>query len=306
MKNLTKSEISRRKQKTISFVILFVVCLLWLIPLLYMFGTAFRKGADFTENPGRLFPSSAANWTLDNFKNLFIRDGKIDKMPFWMLNSLWSTLAMVLLTLVVDLMTAYALVFVDFKGRKFLQSFLVHWMAVPGIIGTASLYTLYCQIKNAIPSASSAFDYMYLYFWMIVPSLTGIFNLLLMRNFLQSVPKDIVESARCDGVGDGKIFVKIILPMAKSTIMLIVLFTFTAGWNNLMWPQLLMNGLSGDSQYWYTVTVGLIEGTTVSNAENATVEAMAAGVFAVVPILIVFIFTQNKMIEGVASTGIKG
>ncbi len=306
MKVLTKSERTRRKEKTISFVILVFVCVLWLIPMLYMFGTAFRTGADFTENPGRLFPSGASNWTLNNFKSLFVRDGKVDKMPFWILNSLWSTSATVLLTLVIDLVTAYAIVFVDFKGRKFFQKFLVHWMAVPGIIGTASLYAMYCQIKNAIPSSVTSFDYAYLYFWMIVPALTGIFNLLLMRNFLQSVPKEIVESARCDGVGDGRIFIKIILPMAKSTLLLIVLFTFTASWNNLMWPQLLMSGLSGDSQYWYTVTVGLIANTGVSNAENATVEAMAAGVFAALPTLIVFIFTQNKMIEGVASTGIKG
>lgn len=306
MRKLTKSERTRRKEKIVSFIILSMVCVIWLVPLLYMFGNAFRTGSDFTENPGQLFPSSWEDWTLQNFESLFIRDGKIDKMPLWLLNSLWSTVATVVLTLVMDLMTAYALVFVNFKGRNFMQSFLTYWMAVPGIIGTASQYTMYCQIKNMITSSSAAFDYMYLYFWMIVPALTGIFNLLLMRNFLKSIPKDIIESARCDGVNDGKIFWKIILPLARSTIMLIVLFTFTASWNNLMWPQMLMNGLSGEGQYWYTVTVGLIANTTVDNAENAMVQAMAAGVFAVLPILIVFTFTQNKMIEGVASTGVKG
>lgn len=306
MRDLTKSERTKLKEKTVALIVLAVVCVIWLLPLLYMFGNAFRTGADFTENPGALFPSGAEHWTLKNFEQLFVRDGKVDKMPFWILNSLWSTLATVVLTLVVDLMTAYALVFVKFKGRNFLQNFLTYWMAVPGIIGTASLYTMYSQIKNSIPSTGTGFDYAYLYFWMIVPAITGIFNLLLMRNFLKSIPKDIIESARCDGVSDGKIFFKIILPLAKSTIMLIILFTFTSSWNNLMWPQMLMNGLSGDSQYWYTVTVGLIANTTVDNAENATVQAMAAGVFAIIPILIVFIFTQNKMIEGVASTGIKG
>ena len=306
MRKLTKSERTIRKEKTVSFVVLSVVCLIWLVPLLYMFGNAFRTGADFTENPGQLFPSSWDDFTLQNFEKLFIRDGKIDKMPLWILNSLWSTVATVVLTLVIDMMTAYALVFVNFKGRKFMQSFLIYWMAVPGIIGTASLYTLYSQIKNTITISSATFDYIYLYFWMIVPSLTGIFNLILMRNFLASIPRDIIESARCDGVKDGKIFFKIILPLARSTIMLIVLFTFTSSWNSLMWPQMLMNGLSGDGQYWYTVTVGLIANTTVDNAENALVQAMAAGVFAVLPILIVFTFTQNKMIEGVASTGVKG
>lgn len=306
MRKLTKSERTRRKEKIISFVVLFVVCVIWLVPLLYMFGNAFRTGSDFTENPGQIFPSSWGDWTLKNFEKLFVRDGKVDKMPFWILNSLWSTVATVVLTLVVDLMTAYALVFVNFKGRNFMQNFLTHWMAVPGIIGTASLYTMYSQIKNSITASSATFDYIYLYFWIIVPALTGIFNMLLMRNFFKSIPRDIIESARCDGVTDGKIFRKIILPLARSTIMLIVLFTFTSSWNNLMWPQMLMNGLSGDSQYWQTVTVGLVGNTVVDNAEDALVQAMAAGVFAVLPILIVFTFTQNKMIEGVASTGVKG
>ena len=125
--------------------------------------------------------------------------------------------------------------------------------------------------------------------------------MLLMRNFFCSIPMEIIESARSDGASNRKIFFKIVLPLAKSTIMLIVLFTFTNAWNNLQFPQLL---LSGEKSGWNTITVALM-GYTGSNAWGAKGVAMATSVFALLPILIVFLITQNKMIDGLASTGIK-
>ena len=84
--------------------------------------------------------------------------------------------------------------------------------------------------------------------------------------------------------------------------MLIVLFTFTGSWNNLLWPQLL---LAGESSYWNTITVALTGYTGGSSWGTAGV-ATATSVFALLPIIIIFIITQNKMIDGLASTGVKG
>lgn len=83
---------------------------------------------------------------------------------------------------------------------------------------------------------------------MIVPGVTGIFNLILMKNFFESIPMDIVESAKSDGASNKKIFWRIIVPLARSTIMLIVLFTFVGSWNNLVFPQLI---LAGEDSHWY-------------------------------------------------------
>ena len=84
--------------------------------------------------------------------------------------------------------------------------------------------------------------------------------------------------------------------------MLIILFTFTGSWNNLLWPQLL---LSGGNSYWNTITVALT-GYTGGSAWGANGVAMATSVFALIPIFIVFVITQNKMIDGLATTGVKG
>ena len=106
-RRLTKSERTRRREKTVSFVVLFIVCVLFLIPLLYMIGTSFKSDLDLQLHPEKLFPSAWSEWTLKHYEGFIVREGKIDNMPVWMFNSLWSTLATVLLTVIVDIITAY-------------------------------------------------------------------------------------------------------------------------------------------------------------------------------------------------------
>ena len=125
--------------------------------------------------------------------------------------------------------------------------------------------------------------------------------MLLMRNFFASIPKEIVESARSDGASTMTVFRRIVAPLAKSTVMLIILFTFTNSWNNLVWPQLL---LAGKDDAWMTVTVALTQYTGGGGWGRVGI-SMASGVFTLIPILIIFCITQNKMIDGLASTGVK-
>ena len=297
----TKSERTMLREKTVSFIILLVVCFVWVLPLLYMLGSSFKSELDLQLHPEKIFPSAWSEWTLEHYFGFIVREGKVDNMPLWMLNSLWSTFATVGLTVIVDLLTAYAVVFLNFKGKHTFIKFLLLWMAVPGVISTAPSFALYSQIRNSLSIKSDVATYAYIYTWLIVPGITGIFNMLLMSNFFLSIPKDIVDSAKSDGASNMKIFRRIVCPLAKSTIMLVVLFTFTGSWNNLVWPQLL---LTGEKSYWNTITVALT-GYTGGSSWGSTGVAMATSVFALIPIVIVFCITQNKMIDGLASTGVK-
>lgn len=298
---LSKSERRRRKEKIVSFCILFVVCIIWIFPLVYMLGNSFKSDLDLQTNPQSIFPTAWSEWTLDHYTGFIIRDGTIDKMPIWMLNSIWSTLASVFFTVAVDLATAYALVFMNFKGKKFMVKFLLIWMAVPGVIGTASNFAIYAKLRSLLGITSDFGSYVYIYFWIIIPGIPGIFNLLLMKSFFESIPRDIIDSARSDGASNSKIFFKIVCPLAKSTAMLIILFSFVGGWNNLLWPQLLF---SGENPYFNTITVALT-GYTGGSAWGQVGVSMATSVFSLIPIMIVFAITQNKMIDGLATTGVK-
>lgn len=301
LRRLTKSEQTRRRERIVSFIVLAAVSVLWSIPLLYMIGTSFKSDLDLQLHPETLFPSAPSEWTLKHYSGFLVREGKIDNMPLWMLNSLWSTLATVVLTVILDLITAYALTFLQFKGREKITKFLMAWMAVPGVIGTAPSFALYARFRNFLELGNSA-TYLYIYGWIIIPATTGIFNMLLMRNFFRSIPQDIIDSAKSDGANHRTVFFRLLCPLAKSTMMLIVLFTFVNSWNNLAWPQLL---LTGENSYWNTITVALT-GFTGGTSWGANGIAMATAVFAMIPIIVIFLITQDKMIDGLATTGVKG
>ena len=111
-----------------------------------------------------------------------------------------------------------------------------------------------------------------------------------------------MESAKSDGASNMLVFRKIICPLAKSTVLIIISFSFTGSWNSLVFPQLI---LSGDNVAWKTITLGLTA-YTGGSGWDATGLAMASSVVSLIPVVIVFAVTQNKMIDGMASTGVKG
>ena len=299
-RKLTKSERTARKDKIIAFIVLFVVSIFFVFPLIYMLGTSFKTDLELQMHPEKIFPS-VGEWTLDHYSTFIINNGKPDKLPFWMINSLWSSFLTVLLTVICDLMVAFAMVFLEFKGKKVMTKFLLLWMSIPGVIGTAPSFAMYAQIKQALDISGGVGGYIYSYFWIVMPGISGIFNMLLMRNFFASIPKDIVDSAKSDGAKTMTIFWRIVVPLAKSTILLIVLFAFVGAWNNLIWPQLI---LTGENEFWSTVTVGLT-GYTHGGGWGQLGISTAVSAFTMIPVIIIFLFTQNKMIDGLASTGIK-
>lgn len=298
---LSKSEFTERREKIVSFIVMFIVTCFFAFPLVYMLGTSFKSDLDLQLHPETLFPSSWDQWTLKHYSGFIVNNGSLDRLPIWMFNSLWSSAVSVALTVIFDLTTAFAFVFLKFKGKDKLIKFLFLWMAVPGILGTSPSFALFSQFKNFLQPQGMA-GYFYIYLWLILPSCTGIFNMLLMRSFFLSIPKDIVESAKADGASMFTVFRRIVCPLAKSTSLMIILFSFTGIWNSLVWPQLL---LSGEPDKWRTITYALTLAYTGGSSWGQIGVSMATSVFSLIPIIIIFIFTQNKMIDGLATSGIK-
>lgn len=289
------------KGQIIAFAILLVVCILWAFPLIYMLGASFKTKEEIILNPTGLFPSSWEGFAgIDNYAGFIIRDGKLDNMPKWMFNSLMSAFFGVALNLILSTTASYAFVFCNFKGRKTLFKILLFSMTIPGVIGTTAQFAIFANIGKSLEFIGK---YWYAYFWIIVPGCASVYNMYLLKSFLESIPKDIVESARTDGASNFRIFMRIIMPLAKSTLLLIGLFAFTGSWNNLLWPQIVLSA-SGNVTGWNTVTTALA-GHANSNTLGSMGVNMATAVFSLIPIIIVFVFTQNRMIEGMATTGVK-
>ena len=296
--NLSKSEIRKIKNKTISFVILFVICSLWIIPLLYMLGMSFKSTPDIIANPTQFFPEFE-KWTFENYTGFFqMKDGHIDDLPLWMINSTVSTLISVVLSILITVLASYAFVFLRFKGSKLILTFITASMAIPSVISFVPLYTMYTRIGQSLGINSSI---IYVYAWVIGPGLAGAFNLVLMVDAYKSIPKEIVESARSDGASEWRVFFKITTPLIKSTIVVCALFAFSGSWNSLLWPQLILGSQESIRK---TITVSLIGYITNQSIDYKGL-AMATCTLSMLPTFIVYLFSQNKIIEGLASTGVK-
>ena len=283
-----------RTAKIISFAILFCVCIIFLLPLIYMVGTSFRTSTDISRHPDAMFPT-AEGFTFGNY--IRVLSGSQSTEGASVLNSLKNSLIVsgvsVVWAIIVDGLAAYAFTFLRFKGRVKTFAFVIFTMAIPGVIGTTIRFTAFAKLGQALDVMSQAWYY---FVWLIIPGAVDVYHVLLVKNYFDSVPYEIIESARSDGATDLKIFSSIILPLARSTLLLVGLFTFTSSWNNLFWANLIV----GTNKEWHTITVYLSHFDRTQQGIN-----MAASVVSLLPILVVFMFMQSKMIDGLANTGVK-
>ncbi len=274
------------------FIILIIFCAIWLIPLLIGVLGSLTSLYAFENEPGQLVPSDG--FTFENYINLFNQydvDGTRLPVERWVLNSLFVSTISTFLYLFVAGLAAYAFVFMDFKFRNVIFGFVIATMVIPGV---ATMTPQLSNISN-LKLAKSLWA-------LILPGLGGVGGLYLIRQFYLGIPKDLIESARMDGMSDPKIFMKIVLPLAKSVFLVQGLFCFMGAWNDLLWPQIILG--TADKSLW-TLQVGiayLAGGKTV----NSIGLSLAGAMFSAIPIIIIYCFTQNKIIEGVATSGLKG
>lgn len=275
-----------------SFIFLLVFCLFWLSPLLIGVLGSFTSQYGFTYEPGQLFHSDG--FTFDNyillFNNYNAADGTRLPVERWILNSFLVACANTFFYLLIAGMAAYAFVFLDFKFRNALFLVILFTMVIPGV---ATMAPQLSNIANLKMSKT---------LWaLIIPGLGGVGGLYLIRQFYLSIPKDLIESARMDGASDIRIFFRIVLPLAKTVFLVQGLFCFMGSWNDLFWPQIVIG--TTNKELW-TLPVGV---AYLSNSKTANTIGLnlASAIFSAIPIFILYLFTQNKIIEGVASSGVK-
>lgn len=295
-KLLSPNKLGRYFQKNLfkfnSFVFLAVFCVIWMIPMVVGILGSFTSQYTFEYNPGQLIPEDG--FTLDNYINLFNKtDYNGNKYPVarWMLNSFIVATASTAIYLVFAGLSAYALVFMKFRFRNVLFTFMLFTMVIPGI---ATMTPQLANIANLKLSKT---------LWaLILPGLGGVGGLYLIRQFFLGIPKDLIESARMDGASDFRIFRRVVLPIGKSVFFVQGLFCFMGGWNDLMWPQIILG--TADMNLW-TLQVGVAY-LSQSKTANSIGLNLASAMFSAIPIILLYIFTQNQIIEGVASSGVKG
>jgi len=197
-------------------------------------------------------------------------------------------LAVTVLVLVVDSLAAYAYARMEFPGRKALFALLLATLFLPGIL-------------FLVPNFLTIFNLHLInnYLGVIIPGLAGVFGVFFLRQFFDSIPKELEEAALIDGASQFQVFYRIVLPLARPALATLGIITFLGSWNDFLWPLLIL----GQADL-LTLPPGLRSLQGAYTSEYG--QMMAGAVFAAVPVLILYIALQRFIVQSVATTGLKG
>ncbi len=257
--------------------------LIFVIPLLWMFLTSFRTVEDSRRIPMTLIPDE---FTLRAYRLLFADEQ--NPVFLWAANSFIAAAAHAILVVVVASMAAYALARMQFRGKNVLFVIIIATLFVPGFIFLMPNYLIMDQL-----------GWLDTLIALIVPGAAGAFGVFFLRQFFLAIPKELEESALIDGANTWQIFVRVVLPNAKPALVTLGVLSFLGNWNDFIWPVFVLF-----SPERLTLPAGLATLQAAYNIDYPVV--MAGATVAALPVLILFIFVQRYVIEGVATSGLKG
>jgi multiple sugar transport system permease protein len=223
-------------------------------------------------------------WTLENYRNLFDRLN----FPKFFANSAIVALLVTAGNLVFCSALGYALAKLPFPGRRVVFLLVLGTLMVPGMVTFVPQFVLVSNMGLTNTYAGLA-----------LPFLAGPFGVFLMRQFLLSIPDDLLEAARVDGAGEFRIFWRIVLPLCRPALATLGILTFITSWNNFLWPLVVAT-----TEDRYTLPVALALYSVGQNRIQFGL-LLAGAVVVVVPALIVFLVLQRSFLRGIATTGLK-
>ncbi|NJN44773.1 MAG: carbohydrate ABC transporter permease [Anaerolineae bacterium] len=209
-------------------------------------------------------------------------------------NSIKITLITLVGELVFSILAAYAFARMKFPGRDVIFSLLLSTMMIPGMVNTIPnlLTVTWFGRVGPIPWLNN---------WpaLTIPFMGSVFSIFLLRQFFAQIPDELYDAARIDGAGHLRFLINIVLPLSKAPIMVIIVLSFIGSWNALAWPLLVTSAPD-----WRPVAVGFL--TFVDEAGQEIHHMMAGAFITIIPILIMYFFTQKQFTESIARSGLKG
>jgi multiple sugar transport system permease protein len=275
---MTRRDLTAR---LILYAILIAGLLVVVGPFLWMALSSLKPEGEIRAVPPTWWPHT---FTFDHYRDLF---AKLN-FPRYFLNSAIVAVLVTLGNLLFCSLLGYALAKLDFPGRKALFLTVLGMLMVPGMVTFVPQFVLVSNMGLANTYAG-----------LVLPFLAGPFGVFLMRQFLLSIPDDLIEAARVDGAGEWRIFWRIVLPLCRPALATLGILTFLTSWNNFLWPLVVA---TTDDKYTLPVALALY-----SIGQNRIYFGLllAGAVVVVLPVLIVFLALQRHFMRGIATTGLK-
>ncbi|MEJ2010683.1 MAG: carbohydrate ABC transporter permease [Anaerolineales bacterium] len=267
------------------YLVLGVGAFLAVIPFIWMISTSLMT---IGEAMGvRFFPSTVH---LENYVQAW-NEALLAK---YMVNSIKITLITLAGQMTVSILAAYAFARIQFPGRDLIFGILLSTLMIPAMVLIIPNFLTVTWLGRIGPIK-------WINNWpaLTVPFMGSVFSIFLLRQFFAQIPDELYDAAQIDGAGHMRFLATVVLPLAKAPLMVILVLSFMGSWNALAWPLLVTN-----TPDWRPISVGLLN--FITEAGQMINLMMAGAVITIVPILILYFFTQRQFTESIARSGLKG
>ncbi len=281
------SKFMTKRAKFVAFLICLLLAVICIAPVAFSFFTSVRSELEIMTGGFAFFPEKL---TFENYVELFSSQYSASyPIMKWFMNSLIVAVSQTVLVVLIASASAYAYSRLEFKGKNFLFWFLMATMTFPSVINIIPMYKV-CQTLRIVDTLWA----------LILPGVSGVFNIYLIKQFMMSIPKEMDEAAMIDGANRFQIYVKLILPLCTPVLIVVGMFAFTGAWNDYLWPSIVMNKID-----MLTITPGMQKIKDSFNTMPA--HAIAGGFISVIPTFIVYLFAQKHFMKGMQmQAGVKG
>ncbi len=283
--SISRHKPGEHKINTVLLVLFFsALALLFLLPFISILFTSFKDSSTIIRN-GFNLQISRETFTLDNYKYLFT--GEHDYF-LWFKNSLVLTIVQTVFTLLVSAWVGYGFAFYDFKGKNFLFVCVLIEMMIPFEMLMLPMYREIVAMKLTNN-----------YIGIILPYLAHPIAIFFFRQYLRSIPKELLDAGRIDGCSEYGIFFRLILPIMQPAFAAMAIFIGMTSWNNFLWPLLVLTESSK-----FTLPIGL--NSLLGPYGNHYTLLISGAVMSILPIMLLFFCAQRFFIEGMSTGSVKG
>jgi ABC-type glycerol-3-phosphate transport system permease component len=267
------------------YIILVIGAFISLVPFVWMISTSLKSlgealGSAFF--PSELhFENYAEAWRRAQFSEYF-------------LNSLLITVITLTGELSFSILAAYAFARINFPGRNLIFSIMLSTMMIPAMVFTIPNFLTVTWLGRIGPIP-------WINNWpsLTIPFMGSVFSIFMLRQFFAQIPDELYDAAQIDGAGHFRFLTQVVLPLSKAPVMVILVLSFIGTWNSLAWPMLVTN-----TPDWRPISVGLMNFVNEAGQEiNLT---MAGAFITIIPIMVIYFFTQKQFTESIARSGLKG
>ena len=268
-------------KKVLNYMMIIIVCLIFIGPFAWMFLTSFKSLGETLLFPPTIIPKE---WHPENYIIAW------QSGPFlrYLLNSVIVTVSIIVLQCLTIIPAAYAFARYEFKGKNFLFFIVMLTMMIPAQLIFLPLFLM-----------MSKMSLINTYLSLILPFASSAFGIFLLRQRFMQIPDELIEAAKLDNASDVTILYKIMLPQAKSTLVTFILFSFISNWNDYFWPLVMT---TKDTVRTLPLGVSMLKSTMDGISWNVL---MAGNMILVVPIILIFLLAQKRIIDAFVYTGIK-